>query len=224
MYQKRSMRQHSLSNPEGNPCAKLECWDEGMSVRPIVVISRCLGGEICRYDGQHLESSFVKKLQNYAQLIPICPEMEIELGMPRAIVQLVKYSDSLHLIQPSTGTDLTQTMQTFSKQFLESLGDVDGFILKSRSPSCGILDTKQFDSSERTTVIGYGPGIFAQRVMVQCGDLPIEDENRLNDPEIRRNFLTQLFSIARNRVAKAANHPPSFPSSSNIFPGEIMIV
>src|SRR2546422_2439127 len=109
-----------------------------MHARPTVVISRCIDFDSCRYNGQVIRASLREELEPFVELRPICPELEIGLGVPRDPVRLVSRADGAHMIQPSTGRDLTRRMNAFSAQFLGAVEEVDGFILKSRSPSCAI--------------------------------------------------------------------------------------
>jgi len=163
--------------------------------RPVVVLSKCLEVEACRYDGQIVRAPFVVQLTPYVEMNPICPEVEIGLGTPRDPIQLVTREGSQRLVQPSTDRDLTQGMGSFSDEYLGALGDVDGFILKSRSPSCGIKDTK-IDSAER------GPGMFGGAVLERFPHAAVEDEARLTNFRIRHHFLTKLFALASFRSVR----------------------
>ncbi len=159
--------------------------------RPRVVISRCIDFDSCRYNGQVIRASLREELEPHVELRPICPELEIGLGVPRDPVRLVRGDDGVHMVQPSTGRDLTRPMERFSARFLAGAADVDGFILKSRSPSCGVRDAK----------LGHdrGPGLFAARVLELFPHAAIEDEGRLNDLRLRDHFLTKLFTLASFR-------------------------
>src|ERR1700722_912791 len=108
--------------------------------KPRIVISKCIGFEACRYNGEIVEDKFVHRLAGHVEFICVCPEVEIGLGTPREAVRIVSAGDEFKLIQPASGLDLTRKMRAFTGDFLSSLGDVDGFILKTRSPSCGISE------------------------------------------------------------------------------------
>jgi uncharacterized protein YbbK (DUF523 family) len=168
---------------------------------PIVVISKCLGFAACRYDGETVEDDFVARLSRHTRVVPVCPEMEIGLGAPREKIRLVGSGPDQRLVQPATGRDLTATMRDFAAGYLGPLAaeGVDGFILKSRSPSCGIHDTKIFEGWETEDGDERGAGLFARAVAAAYPDLPVEDEARLADPEIRRVFLVRLFERAGGR-------------------------
>jgi uncharacterized protein YbbK (DUF523 family) len=171
-----------------------------VDVRPIVVISRCIDFDSCRHNGQVIRASLREQLEPFVELRPICPELEIGLGVPRDPVKLVRGDGGPHMIQPSTGRDLTAAMNAFSARFLDSLDGVDGFILKSRSPSCAIRDGKVFHSAAGKAEHDSGPGLFAARVLERFPHAAVEDEARLGDERLRRHFLTTVFTLALLRL------------------------
>jgi len=87
-----------------------------------------------------IPSDFVKALKPKVNFIPVCAEMEIGLGVPRDPIRIVSIKGEQRLVQPTTGQDVTDKMRDFSTHFLSSLPEIDGFILKYRSPSCGFKD------------------------------------------------------------------------------------
>jgi uncharacterized protein YbbK (DUF523 family) len=161
--------------------------------RPIVVISRCIDFDSCRYNGQVIRASLREKLEPLVELRPICPELEIGLGVPRDPVNLVRAGGEVRMIQPSTGRDVTHQMRSFSDRFLGSLDAVDGFILKSRSPSCGIRDAKVAGE-------GTGPGLFAGRVLERFPGVPVSDEATLAEEALRHAFLDEVFAHVAKRL------------------------
>jgi uncharacterized protein YbgA (DUF1722 family)/uncharacterized protein YbbK (DUF523 family) len=174
--------------------------------RPKVVISKCLEFENVRYDGGIISSVFVKKLMPHVDFIPVCPEVEIGLGIPRDPLRIVTVEGKLRLVQPATNLDLTDKMTEFANSFLDSLPEVDGFILKSRSPTSAIKDAKVYPSTNRKVApISKGPGLFGRAVLRRFSDLAVEDEGRLRNPRIKEHFLTKLFTIASFREVKASN-------------------
>jgi len=167
--------------------------------RPRVVVSKCLGFERCRYDGSIIPSPIVDSLREWVDFIPVCPEVELGLGVPRPPLRLVRVDKEVRLLQPDTGRDYTEAMQAFAAAFLNSLPPVEGFILKNRSPSCGIKDVKIYASPEKSPSVGTGPGIFGKAVRERFPDFPVEDEGRLTNRAIREHFFTVIFSLARLR-------------------------
>ena len=171
-------------------------------VKPKVVVSKCLEFQACRYDGQLIKDQTVHTLLPFVEFIPVCPEVEIGLGTPRDVIRVVKEDDEAKLIQPSTNRDLTAEMNQFSTQFLAEVGEIDGFILKNRSPSCGLTDVKIYSGNEKSPVIGSGSGLFGEKVKQGFSHLAIEDEGRLRNFTIREHFLTKLFTIASFKKLK----------------------
>lgn len=172
--------------------------------KPRVVVSRCLEFAPCRYNGQALSDAFVRRLMGHVMFCPVCPEMRIGLGVPRDPIRVVSVGGAARLVQPSTGRDVSAEMRQFSESFLESLGEVDGFLLKSRSPSCGIKDVKIYGAPDSSAPSGKGAGFFGGAVTERFGDLAVEDEGRLNHFVIREHFLTRLFALADYRRVKGS--------------------
>ena len=167
------------------------------SVKPRVVFSRCLGFACCRYDGMCISDELVDKLREQVECITVCPETEIGLSVPRDPIRVIHTLQGRILFQPATGRNFTGEMQVFSAAFLDSLPMIDGFILKGRSPSCGIKDVKQF--SPEGKIIGTGTGFFGEAVMKRFPHLAVEDEGRLKDRKNREHFLVKIFAFARLR-------------------------
>ena len=171
--------------------------------RPTVVVSKCLGFAACRYNGLSVSSDVVKALMPHVDFIPVCAEVEIGLGVPREPIRVVSGPGGLRLLQPSSGIDVTDKMTRFAETFLDSLAIVDGFILKSRSPSCGVRDVKVFRGVEKEAAVGKGSGFFGAAVVEKFPGHPAEDEGRLLNFRIREHFLTSLYALARFRAARA---------------------
>lgn len=171
--------------------------------RPRVVVSRCLGFAACRYDGSVINDPVVTALKPYVEFIPVCPEVEIGLGVPRPPIRLVQ-GKQVRLVQSDTGQDLTERMEAFAAQFLASLPEVDGFILKNRSPSCALRDAK-IHESQTGPAVGRGPGIFGAAVRNCFPKIPAEDKGRLTNRAVREHFFTAIFAFAAFReVEKTA--------------------
>jgi uncharacterized protein YbgA (DUF1722 family)/uncharacterized protein YbbK (DUF523 family) len=171
--------------------------------RPVVVVSECLGFGAVRYNGQILQSRFVEGLRNHVDFVHTCPEVGIGLGVPRDPVRLVEGGGRLRMVQPATSRDVTGEMEGWSRDFLGGMGAADGFILKSRSPSCGIGDVRVY-ASEDGPVTSKGAGLFARAVLEAFPLAAVEDDGRLTNLKIRHHFLTTLFTVARFRAARQA--------------------
>ena len=167
--------------------------------RPVLVVSKCLGFEACRYNGQMIPNRFVDRLAELSEIVTVCPEVEIGLGTPRDPIRVEAgtIDGPRTLVQPSTGLDLTRKMTDFRGTFLDGLPEVDGFILKARSPSCGVTDAKV--AGKKGMTLGRGPGLFAEGVLARYPAAMVEDEGRLTNFRIREHFLTRVFTTAAFR-------------------------
>lgn len=174
--------------------------------KPIVVLSNCLEFEACRYNGVSIPDNFVRNLEPYVIYKKVCPEVAIGLGIPRDPVKIVVEEGAKKLIQPTTEKDLTKKINSFSRKYIRSLDDdVDGFILKSRSPSCGLKDVKFYNTKGKGPSAGKTNGFFTENVVTYFHGLAIEDEGRLKNFNIRDHFLTKLFTLARFRNTAKKN-------------------
>lgn len=163
--------------------------------KPRIVVSKCLGFAACRYNGLMISSPFVRKLKDQVDFVPVCPEQEIGLGVPRDPIRIIETGDRRCLYQPATGRDLTKVMNAFISSFLKALGTVDGFLLKSGSPSCGIRDVKIYSDTRKrlTNHTTKGRGFFGGRVVKLYPNLAVEDEARLENAVIKERFLIRIF-------------------------------
>ena len=170
-----------------------------MKFKPRVVVSKCIEFDSCRYNAQIIRSDFVNKLKQFVEFIPVCPEFEIGLGIPRNPIRIIEKDKKRLLVQPTTENDVTKKMNDFSDKFLDNLRDIDGFILKSQSPSCGIKDVKIYPSMQNSAPKFRDSGFFGQKVLERYYFLAIEDESRLRNASIREHFLRKIYTFARFR-------------------------
>lgn len=173
--------------------------------KPNIVSSKCIEFAPCRYNGLMVKSSIVEKLKDYAEFLPVCPEVGIGLEVPRDPIRVVDSGDELELFQPKTGKIFTNEMNKFSESFLESITNIDGFILKNKSPSCGVKAINIYTSFENSRPRKDGIGFFAANVMEKYPNLPVEDEGRLRNLFIRENFLTNIFTHAKFRSVESGD-------------------
>ena len=152
-------------------------------------MSKCLGFDTCRYDGETVHSEGVNKMNERVNFIPICPEMSIGLGVPRDSIGIYKINGEFRLKQHSTGEDLTAKMRDFAREFFLKLGKIDGFILKSRSPSCGVNDATIYSENG---ALHNGTGVFTKMVIEKFPGTPLVDEKEIDDKEFRELFLERL--------------------------------
>jgi len=175
-----------------------------VTVRPRVVVSKCLEFAACRYDGQMINDPVVALLKEQVEFLPVCAECEIGLGVPREPIRLVQQGNMLQVLQPATGRDATAAMLAFCRTFMADQHDLDGFLLKSKSPSCGVGDVRIYPSVGKVAALGRGRGIFGGAARESFPDLAIEDEARLSNYRIREHYFTRLWASARLRAARAA--------------------
>lgn len=162
--------------------------------KPRIVVSSCLGVKPVRYDGNMIFDPQIEVLKKHVELIDVCPELGIGLGVPRNPLALNRVNNDVKLIDTITRADYTDLIISFSVNYVNMLPEVEGFILKSASPSCGVGDAKIYDQSKR--VLGKVDGLFTKSVRSILRYVPIESEKRLLDHAVRRNFYTRIFTLA----------------------------
>lgn len=161
-------------------------------------ISTCLLGQKVRFDAGHKHDRYITDiLGDYFQFVPVCPELEIGMGVPREAVRLTGNVSAPRLIGGKTGTDWTDRMNTYVDRRVRQrdMQDLSGYILKKDSPSCGMERVKLYHPSgmsEKTAV-----GLYARALMTCYPLLPVEEEGRLNDARLRENFIERVFAYRR---------------------------
>lgn len=171
--------------------------------RPVIFSSKCLGFAACRWNGVTIPDKFVAALKPYADFVTACPEAEIGLGIPRDPIRIVFEGGSFKLMQLNTGRDVTGIMKEFSANLLGGIKEIDGFILKDRSPSCGMKDVKVYPNLKPCSAIKKRSGFFAEEVQSRFPRTAIETEARLSNYVIREQFLTRIFISAKFRKLQA---------------------
>jgi uncharacterized protein YbbK (DUF523 family) len=153
-------------------------------------ISQCLLGDRVRYDGGHKRDALLADtLSEFVEWVPVCPEVEAGLGVPREPMRLEGTTSSPRLVVITTGADHTVAMRRFSARRLRELErlNLSGYVLKARSPSCGIGGVPLTNARGAETPEGIG--LFAQALIAYFPLIPVEDEERLHDPQILKDFL-----------------------------------
>lgn len=167
---------------------------------PRVGVSSCLLGEPVRFNGGHKQDRFLTDvLGQYVEWVPVCPEVEVGMGTPRETVRLVQARDGPRMVAPASGRDYTLDMSTFAERRTRELGDLglSGYILKSKSPSCGLFRLPVYSGEQ--VVHRQGRGLFAAQLAAAEPLLAVEEEGRMNDPGLRESFVERLFACARLR-------------------------
>ncbi len=171
-------------------------------------VSSCLLGEEVRFNGGHKRSRYITDiLAEYFDYVPLCPELAIGLGVPRPPIRLVGKIDSPRAVCPDDDSiDATDDLDRYGRDIGTSHTFISGFILKSKSPSCGMERVKVYDHNGVPSP--NGRGIFAKALMETQPLLPCEEEGRLNDPGLRSSFLERVFAFHRWQEIVASGLTP----------------
>ncbi len=161
------------------------------SLRPLVAVSACLLGEPVRYDGRHKRDGDLLALLGDVDILPVCPEVGIGLGVPRAPIQVYRVDGGLRVADRcDPHRDHTGLLRRFARDWLAAHSRVDGCVLKSRSPSCAVADAPYFDRCGRPLSDAggalVGAGLFAEAL---GSFLPLIDEVRVRDEAACAAFL-----------------------------------
>jgi uncharacterized protein YbbK (DUF523 family) len=157
-------------------------------------VSSCLLGQHVRYDGGHKrEPSLAKLFGPDVDWVPVCPEVEVGMGTPREPLQLTRDGTRVRMLTVETRVDYTDTMNEWAKQRVAALAawNLDAYVLKSKSPSCGKDGVAVLDPAAGIT---EGRGLFAEVLIAALPDLPVEDEARLRDPAAGARFVSRVLA------------------------------
>jgi len=161
-------------------------------------VSACLLGREVRHDGGHKHDRFLTDVLGvHVEWVPVCPEVEVGMSIPRPSIRLEQRDDGLHLIEPRGGADHTHAMTSYAARRVHDLERLAlcGYVLKKDSPSCGMERVKVYGGSGPAA--RNGRGIYAARLLARFPLLPVEEEGRLHDPWLRENFVERVFAYRR---------------------------
>ncbi|MFZ5447234.1 MAG: YbgA family protein [Thermodesulfobacteriota bacterium] len=170
-------------------------------------ISACLLGQEVRFDGGHQLDRFITDtLGRYVEFVPVCPEVECGLGIPREAMRLVGDPAAPRLVTVRTKIDHTDRMVTWAENRVRELEQegLCGFIFKSKSPSSGMERVRVYNEQAQGSPVTKGVGMFARIFMEHFPLLPVEEDGRLHDPVLRENFIERIFVFQRWRELLAA--------------------
>jgi uncharacterized protein YbgA (DUF1722 family)/uncharacterized protein YbbK (DUF523 family) len=174
--------------------------------RPRLGISACLLGQPVRYDSGHKRDPFcVDLLGPLVDWVPVCPEVEAGMPVPRPSIRLTGRSEAPRLIAQRTGEDWTERMADFATRRVEQLSrlGLDGWVTKKDSPSCGLARVRVYGATSGPPRRD-GVGAFVRVLTARLPLLPIEEEGRLHDPILRESFVERIFAHARWSALVAA--------------------
>ena len=172
--------------------------ENNFNLRPRLGISACLLGQKVRFDGGHKQDPFLcETFGRFVEWVPVCPELEVGMGVPRESVRLVGSANEPRMIAERSGRDWTMAMKRFSAIRSKELAELklSGYVFKKNSPSCGLERVRIYNEKNMPT--RSGRGLFASAVARTLPLLPIEEEGRLNDPALRENFVERVFGYHR---------------------------
>src|SRR5438046_4397362 len=181
----------------------------GNSLRPMAPlrlgISACLLGQEVRWDGGHKRDPFLAEtLGRFVEWVPVCPEVELGLGVPREPIRLEGDPVAPRLVAAKSRQDLTRAMTRLARTRAAELArlDLDGYVLKKDSPSCGMERVRVYGNGRRT--LRRGTGLFAHALRERLPLLPVEEEGHLRNAALRASFIERVFAYARWKGALAA--------------------
>ena len=160
-------------------------------------VSSCVIGEEVRWNGGHSRQRYLTDMLGpFVEYVPVCPEVEVGMGVPRPTVRLVRDGETIRMIDPKNEVDWTSSMNRLSRTRASDLAgeDLSGFVLKKGSPTCGVYRVRVYTD---TGVDRNGRGLFADALIQRLPNLPVEEEGRLNDARIRENFVERIFAYRR---------------------------
>ena len=165
----------------------------------LVGVSACLLGQRVRWDGGHKSDAFlIGTLGPHVQWVPVCPEVEVGLPVPRDTLRLIRRGEEVRIVMPRSGADHTEEMKAYAARTARALAarDLCGFVLKKDSPTCGMARVRVYPEKGGAPTRD-GRGLFAEELIHQMPHLPIEEEGRLVDRRLRENFVERLFAYRR---------------------------
>jgi len=173
-----------------------------------IAVSDCLRGTECRYNGGHAQDDFVNHdMAKYADFYPFCPEAAA-IGTPRETIRLVGIGDQVKVLGSRSAKDFTDGIEQYNNNIIPKFldKDIDGAIVKSRSPSCGMERIKVYrpDGQWYGSSDPMQAGLFTQQLMDKAPLLAVEEEGRLNDAWLRETFMMRVFTKARWREFKSS--------------------
>ncbi|QKK10925.1 MAG: DUF523 and DUF1722 domain-containing protein [Pseudomonadota bacterium] len=161
-------------------------------------ISQCLLGDRVRFDGNHKHDRYITDtLGQFFEFVPVCPEVAVGLGIPREPIRL---EGDVHAPRAvgvrDRSIDPTASLLRYGRQTARDLHDISGYILKSKSPSCGMERVKVYHAGGGGSS-SKGVGLFVAGFRERQPLLPMEEEGRLCDPVLRENFIERVFAYRR---------------------------
>ena len=172
-----------------------------------LAVSECLRGSAVRWDGDHNGDGWPRRVvARLFDLVGICPEVGIGLGVPRPPIRLLGAPGDAApraVVMTETPLDITAGLTRYAERMAGTVAQVDGYVFAARSPSCGLAGVKVYaaDGSYRRV----GRGIFAAAVLRAQPTLPAVDAECLRDPATLLDFAC---AVAAHRAGENADRAP----------------
>ncbi len=168
-------------------------------------VSSCLTGEKVRYDGDHRLCRFVTEvLGTRFTLVPVCPEVEVGMPVPRETIHLEGDPATPRVVAPDSGADWTERLTDWARHRVAALAteNLCGYVFKQNSPSCGVFGVKVYAAQgdyERT-----GRGVFAAAFTAAYPDVPVIEESALEEAAAQEEFIARVLAYHRRRAGGTA--------------------
>lgn len=165
-----------------------------MKEKPIIAVSACLMGQNVRHDGSNASyETLATEWSSNFQFLPICPEIDIGMGVPRGETKLVKSANKIVLMESSNGQDFTEQMLEYAQTQSDFLIDsgICGLVVKSNSASCG-LQGVAVQTPGQTSPLTNGKGLFTMVFTTLNPHIPVIEEKRLTDSTQAEHYLSRV--------------------------------
>lgn len=168
--------------------------EQTLTPQPVIGIGACLMGKPVRFNGSHKRGNqALEAMAEVMALRPFCPEVAIGLGVPREPIRIVASSAGPRAMDSETQTvDYTEPLREFADQ-ISAQQPLSGYIFVKGSPSCGYQRVKQYNS-KGNNLPSEAVGVFARRMMRRNPLLPVEEDGRLHDAELRERFIRRVYA------------------------------
>jgi uncharacterized protein YbbK (DUF523 family) len=165
-------------------------------------VSQCLLGDKVRYDGGHERDQYITEvLSSQFELIAICPEVAIGLGVPRQPIRLIGDLGRVQVVaENNPNLDVTEALEQYGEKIAQELTNISGYILKRGSPSCGLQQVKRYPCLASKPLRG-GIGKFTESLQSHRPKLPLIDEQQLQDQVLREEFFDRIVAYQRSQTS-----------------------
>ena len=194
-----------------------------MALKSKLGVSACLLGAKVRNNGEGAEVRYLTRTwAHHLELIGVCPEVGIGMGVPRPTTRLIYRNGKIHLMNPNTDDDFTQDMIDYAELQSDALinAGISGFVFKKDSATCGLGQVRVYHD-DQSQAVRNGTGLFALIFTTLNPHIPVIEEEQLNDPLQAEHFLARVefFSLwlEEGRGGWTANRLTHFHNTNELF-------